>query len=120
MLRGGGSQGTFRAVCQNESIRRLSMPLFLVEHTHTAEGCPTKNREMMLMLGKHVMQVTADQFDVKIHSDVVHPGEHRMMMVLESPDQTNVEEYVKPFGMVGTVDVKPVVTCEQVVETATC
>ena len=96
------------------------MPLYLVEHRHTAETCPTKNREMMLMLGKHVTQPTADQFGIKIHSDVVHPGEHRMMLVLEAPEQSNVDEYVKPFVMVGTVDVKEVSTCEQVVETAVC
>jgi len=96
------------------------MPLFFVEHKHTADTCPTKSRDMMLMLGKHVMQPTADQFGVKIHSDVVHPGEHRMMMVLEADEQAKVDEYVKPFGMVGSVDVKEVVTCEQVVETSTC
>jgi len=96
------------------------MPLYLVEHRHTAETCPTKNREMMLMLGKHVTQPTADQFGIKIHSDVVHPGEHRMMLVLEAAEQSKVDEYVKPFGMVGTVEVKEVSTCEQVVETAVC
>ena len=96
------------------------MPLFFVEHTHSAEACPTKSRDMMLMLGKHVTQPTADQFGVKIHADIVHPGEHRMMMVLEASEQAKVDEYVKPFGMAGSVDVKPVVTCEVVVETAIC
>jgi len=96
------------------------MALYLVEHRHTAETCPTKNREMMLMLGKHVTQENADTFDVKIHADVVHPGEHRMMMVLEAPSQEPVDRFVQPFTMVGTVDVKEVTTCEQVVATATC
>jgi len=96
------------------------MALFLVEHQHSADTCPTKNREMMLMLGKHVTQETADQFGVRIQADVVHPGEHRMMMVLEAPEQSKVDAYMQPFGKVGSVDVKEVVTCEQVVETATC
>jgi uncharacterized protein with GYD domain len=96
------------------------MALFLIEHRHSADTCPTKNREMMLMLGKHVTQTTADDFGVKIHADVVHPGEHRMMMVLEAPDRDPIDNYMAPFKMVGTVDVKEVVTCEQVVETATC
>jgi uncharacterized protein with GYD domain len=96
------------------------MPLFFVEHQHSADTCPTKDKNMMLMLGKHVTQPSADQFGVKIHSDVVHPGEHRMMMVLEAAAQSNVDDFVKPFGMVGSVDVKEVVTCETVVETATC
>ena len=96
------------------------MALYLIEHKHSAETCPTKNRDMMLMLGKHVSQMTADEFGVKIHADVVHPGEHRMMMVLEAESQEPVDSYMAPFTMVGTVDVKEVVTCEQVVETATC
>jgi hypothetical protein len=96
------------------------MSLYLVEHKHSAETCPTKNRDMMLMLGQHVTQDTADKFGVKIHADVVHPGEHRMMMVLEADTQKPVDEYMQPFTMVGSVDVKEVTTCEQVVETATC
>ena len=96
------------------------MGLYFVEHSHTAEACPTQNRDMMLMLGKHVTQETADGFGIRIHADIVHPGEHRMNMVLEAPDEAKVREYVKPFGMVGTVAVKEVTTCEQVVATATC
>jgi len=96
------------------------MALYLVEHRHSAETCPTKNRDMMLMLGQHVTQGTADQFGIKIHADVVHPGEHRMMMVLEADTQEPVDQYMAPFTQVGTVDIKEVVTCEQVVETATC
>jgi uncharacterized protein with GYD domain len=74
----------------------------------------------MLMLGSHVTQATADKFGVKIHADVVHPGEHRMMMILEAADQPAVDQFVQPFGMVGSVDIKEVTTCEQVVATATC
>jgi hypothetical protein len=96
------------------------MALYLVEHKHNAETCPTKNREMMLMLGQHVTQETADKFGVKIHADVVHRGEHRMMMVLEANSQEPVDKYMQPFGMVGSVDVKEVSTCEEVVATATC
>ena len=96
------------------------MSLYLVEHKHSAETCPTQNRDMMLMLGQHVTQDTADKFGVKIHADVVHPGEHRMMMVLEADSQQPVDEYMQPFTMVGSVDVKEVTTCEQVVATATC
>jgi uncharacterized protein with GYD domain len=72
------------------------------------------------MLGQHVSQENAAKFGIKIISDVVHPGEHRMMMVLQADSQEPVDKFMQPFGMVGSVDVKEVVTCEQVVETATC
>lgn len=96
------------------------MPLYFVEHQHTAETCPTQQPEMMRMLGMHVTQPSADKFGVRILADVVHPGEHRMNMVLEAPQQKNVDDFVQPFGMVGSVDVKLVTTCEQVVASAKC
>ena len=94
--------------------------LFFVEHAHSAETCPTKDRKMMMMLGQHVTQENADNYGIKILADVVHPGEHRMNMVLEAPEQSKVDEYMKPFGMVGSVSVKEVHTCEQVVATSVC
>ncbi|HEY7802182.1 MAG TPA: DUF3303 family protein [Dehalococcoidia bacterium] len=96
------------------------MPLYFVEHRHTAETCPTQKPEMMAMLGQHVTQANADKYGIRILADVVHPGEHRMNMVLEAPNAEPVDEYMKPFGMVGTVEVKEVTTCEQVVASAKC
>lgn len=96
------------------------MPLYFVEHRHTAETCPTRQPDMMRMLGSHVTQPSADKFGVKIIADVVHPGEHWMNMVLEASQKKNVEEFVQPFGQIGTVAVKEVTTCEQVVATAQC
>ncbi len=96
------------------------MPLYFVEHHHTAETCPTRQPEMIQMLGKHVTQSTADEYSIHIVADVVHPGEHWMNMVLEAPAQERVDEYMKPFGMVDTVSIKEVTTCEQVVATAKC
>jgi hypothetical protein len=43
-----------------------------------------------------------------------------MMMVLEAASQAPVDQFMQPFAMAGTVDVKEVNTCEQVVRTATC
>jgi len=96
------------------------MPLYFVEHQHSAETCPTQNREMMMMLGKHVSQPNADTFGIRILSDVVHPGEHRLNMVLEADSQEPVEKFAQPFAMVGTVEVHEVHTCEQVVESSVC
>lgn len=96
------------------------MPLYFVEHAHSAETCPTKDRDTMLMLGQHVTQQNADTFGVTIKSDIVHPGEHRMMMVLEADSREAVDNFVQPFSMAGSVDVKEVTTCEEVVRTATC
>jgi hypothetical protein len=96
------------------------VPLYFMEHRHTAETCPTSKPDLLRMLGTHVMPDNAAKMGIKIHSDIVHPGEHRMMMVLEADTQQPIDEFARPFGMVGSVEVKEVTTCEQVVETATC
>jgi hypothetical protein len=96
------------------------MPLYFVEHKHTAETCPTQQPDMMKMLGMHVTQMTADKYDITIQSDVVFPREHRMNLVLVAPSEEKVKEYVAPFGMVGSVEVREVSTCEEVVATAKC
>ncbi len=96
------------------------MPIYFVEHKHTAETCPTKQPEMMKMLGQHTTQENASKFAIRIQSDIVYPGEHRMNLVLVAPSEAKVREYVAPFGMVGTVEVKEVSTCEEVVATGKC
>jgi hypothetical protein len=96
------------------------MPLYFVEHTHAAETCPTLQPEMMAMLGKHVTQENADNFGIKILADIVHPGEHKMNMVLAAATQEPIDKFMQPFGMVGSVGVKQVSTCDQVVATGRC
>ena len=96
------------------------MPLYFMEHRHTAETCPTSKPDLLRMLGMHVMPDNAAKMGIKIHSDIVHPGEHRMMMVLEADTQQPIDEFARPFSMVGSVEVKEVTTCEQVVASAQC
>ena len=96
------------------------MSLYFVKHQHTAETCPTQQPDMMKMLGMHVTQMTADKYGITIQSDVVFPREHRMNLVLLAPSEEKVKEYVAPFGMVGSVEVREVSTCDEVVATAKC
>jgi uncharacterized protein with GYD domain len=96
------------------------MPLYLADHRHTAETCPTQQPEMMQMLGQHVSQENAGKFGVTIQSDVVIPGDHHMMMVLVADSQEPIDKFMAPFAMVGSVEVTEVRTCEQVVASARC
>jgi|CXWL01.1.fsa_nt_gi uncharacterized protein with GYD domain len=96
------------------------MPLYFFEHTHTAETCPTQKPDLMRMLGAHVTPDNAGKMGIKIHSDIAHPGEHRMMMVLEADSRQPIDEFALPFEMVGTAQVKEVTTCEAVVASGEC
>lgn len=90
------------------------MALFLFQHQHTAETCPTKNPEMVQQLAKHTTRAEAERFGIKIHGDAVLPDKHTLVMVLEADSEAKVREYVQPFAMVGSVSVDVALDCQEV------
>ncbi len=96
------------------------MALYLVNHQHREEVCPTGNVEMMMALGQHVTPENASKFGVKIHADVVIPGTHHLVMVLEADSPDKVTNFMLPFLQVGSVSLQEVKTCEEVVRTRKC
>ena len=96
------------------------MSLFVVQHQHPAEGCPAGHPQMAPMLLQHLSEENAGQFGISIHGQAVIDGAHTFVMILDGPDQPTVENYMAPFGMVGSVEVKPANKCEAVVARAHC
>jgi hypothetical protein len=94
------------------------MQRYLIEHRHTAEKCPAGNPEMAAMLAGHLGPENGAQQGVTILADCVHPGEHIMNVIVESDDDAKVEQFFAPFRMAGSVEVKPVITCEIVAANA--
>ena len=41
-------------------------------------------------------------------------------LIVDAPDQQTVSEYMTPFGQMGSVEVLPASSCEQVVARAAC
>lgn len=89
------------------------MALFLVQHTHTAETCPTKNPEMVRQLAGHVTPANAAQYGVKILADWVNEPEHTVILVLEADSTENASKFVLPFLNVGSIKITAGVTCEE-------
>lgn len=90
------------------------MTLYLVEHTHTAETCPTQNPEMVRQLAAHVTNENAASFGVKIHGDFVREAEHHVVLILEADSEDSVNNFAQPFTMAGPVTVKSGGTCQDV------
>jgi len=90
------------------------MPLYLVQHTHTSETCPTKNLEMVRQLASHVTQANADKYGVKILADWVYELEHTVILVLEADSPEKATSFALPFLNVGPITVRAGQTCEQV------
>jgi uncharacterized protein with GYD domain len=89
------------------------MPLFLIEHTHTAETCPTQNPDMVRQLRSHVSDENAAKMGVRILGDWASEPEHQVVFIVEADNPANVENLAGPFRHFGSVNVREGLTCEQ-------
>ena len=96
------------------------MSLFVVKHEHSPDTCPAGNAEMAPFLVRHVSPPNVESNGMTLHGEAVVDGEHTLYLIVDSPDQGRVEEFMQPFKQVGTVDVKPASTCERVVDRGAC
>ena len=90
------------------------MALFLIEHHHTAETCPTRNPDMVRALRGHVTRENAERMSVSLPADWVNEPEHTVVLVVEADSQDKAEGFASPFRQVGSVTVRAGETCEQV------
>ncbi|HLF70863.1 MAG TPA: DUF3303 family protein [Dehalococcoidia bacterium] len=90
------------------------MPLFLIEHHHTAETCPRQNPDMVRALRSHVSDENAERMGLKLLSDWVNELNHEVFIVVDTDSFAKAESFAAPFGMNGSVEVKLGQTCEEV------
>ncbi|MDP3767516.1 MAG: DUF3303 family protein [Dehalococcoidia bacterium] len=90
------------------------MPLYLVEHTHPVETCPTKNPDMVRQLAAHVTEENAAKYGVKIQADFVREADHTVILVLEADSPDKVTNFALPFLSAGPITIKAGETCDQV------
>ena len=96
------------------------MSLYFARHQHDAETCPAKDPEMGQMLVQHVSKSNARKFGVDLLSDAVLDGQHTFVLILEAEDKAYIEQFMRPFAMVGSVEISHASTCETVVERQGC
>jgi hypothetical protein len=96
------------------------MSLYFVRHQHSSETCPAKNPEMGQMLLAHLSLPNARKYGVNIQGDVVLDNQHTLVLILEADGKTQVDNFMQPFKMAGSVEIWPASTCEIVVDRAGC
>ncbi len=96
------------------------MSLYYVRHQHTAETCPARDPEMGNMLLSHLSHTNAHKFGVDIQGEAVLDGQHTLVLIVNATDKSQIENFMQPFQMAGSVDIVPASTCEAVVERAGC
>lgn len=89
------------------------MPLFLVEHRHTAETCPTQDPNMVRQLRDHVSDENAAKMGLKILGDWASEPDHHVVFIVEASDADAVENLAGPFRQIGDVSVAEGLTCDQ-------
>ena len=90
------------------------MALYLIEHHHTPDTCPTRNPDMVRALRSHVTSESAQRLDVRLLADWVNEPEHTVVLIVEADNPDKAESFAAPFKQVGSVSVKAGETCEQV------
>lgn len=90
------------------------MPLFLIDHRHSAETCPTQNPDMVRALRAHVTPESAERQGLKLLADWANEPDHHVVFVVETDSLARAESFAAPFAQVGTVEVTMGLTCEQV------
>lgn len=96
------------------------MSLYFIRHQHGSETCPAKNPEMGQMLLSHLRPTNAGKYGVRIQSDVVLDNQHTLVMIVDAGTKDQVEKFMQPFQMAGSVEIWPASTCEVVVDRAGC
>lgn len=96
------------------------MSLYFVRHQHSAETCPAKDPAMGAMLLSHISPLNARKFGVQIRGDAVLDGQHTFVLILETEDKQNIENFMAPFSQAGPVEITPASECEAVVERLGC
>jgi len=104
--------GWYRLLEATEEVK--TMPMYLVDHTHTAETCPTQNPDMVRQLAAHVTDEGAAKFGVKLLGDFVREQEHHVVLILEADSQDKVENFAQPFKNAGPVTIQSGGTCQDV------
>jgi hypothetical protein len=96
------------------------MPLFVAEHQHPADQCPAGDPRMAPALLQLVSATNARKHGIEIHGDGVVRGAHHLYLIVDGPSEQAVQQYLAPFGMIGSLQVHAASHCEEVVARGSC
>jgi hypothetical protein len=87
------------------------MALYLIEHRHTPETCPTRDPNMVRQLRAHVSDENAARLGVSILGDWANEPDHHVVFIVDGPYES-VQHLAAPFAQMGETTVTPGLTCE--------
>ncbi|MBI4282761.1 MAG: sulfite oxidase [Chloroflexi bacterium] len=96
------------------------MPLFVVQHKHSADTCPAGHPQMGPMLLQHLSKGNAAKSGIMVRGEAVVDGQHTLYLILEAAGADKIREFMTPFAQMGSVEVLPASLCESVVKRGRC
>jgi hypothetical protein len=72
------------------------------------------------MLLQHLGAESARANGITIHGEAVLDGQHTLFLIAEAADQGQLERFLQPFAMAGSVEVWPASHCAAIVERGGC
>jgi DMSO/TMAO reductase YedYZ molybdopterin-dependent catalytic subunit len=96
------------------------LALFVVRHQHAPDRCPAQDPDMGAMLLNYLSRPNIRQRGIQVHGEAVVQGEHTMYLIVETPNEVDLREFMRPFEMAGSVDIYPASTCARVVASGGC
>ena len=96
------------------------MPLFVVQATHAAEGCPAGDPQMGPMLVSHLTKENAAKAGLTLHADAVVDGGHAIYLIVDAESEEPIKQFMTPYAQMGTVEIWPSSSCERVVDRGKC
>lgn len=62
----------------------------------------------------------ASKAGLHLVGDAVARGQHHLYVIVEGPNEAAVRQYLGPFAQVGSLEVTPASSCEEVVSRGAC
>jgi DMSO/TMAO reductase YedYZ molybdopterin-dependent catalytic subunit len=100
--------------------RSPAMPLFIVRHQHSPDGCPAQDPLLGASLLNHLSRPNVRRFGLRIQGEAVVQGAHTMYLIVEADDEARLRAFMQPFEMAGSLDIYPASTCVRVVASGGC
>ncbi|WP_077966148.1 molybdopterin-dependent oxidoreductase [Ensifer adhaerens] len=91
------------------------MPLFIVNHQHSAETCPAGDPARGVMLLNHLSLSSAARHGVLIKGEAVAQGSNSLFLIVEAADEAVLQAFLAPLRQIGNVEVTAAMTCAAMV-----
>ena len=95
------------------------MPLFIATHQHPPSSCPASPDTAAELLN-HISAANAARYGITILAEAIIDGRHHLLLILQAPHRTAVEQFLEFLTAVGTLEILPASSSEAAIARGGC